>query len=54
MKWFEGKSQWEVVTAGGERESCQQEVLSNVAYLGVEAQQKGKDALIFLRRFFSL
>lgn len=54
MKWFEGKSQWEVVTAGGERESCQQGVFSNMAYIGTEIQQKGKDALIFLHCILSL
>lgn len=44
MKRFKGKSQWEVVTAGAEREPCQQGVFSDMAYLGLETQQKGKDA----------
>lgn len=54
MKRFEGKSQWEVETAGGERESCQPGVFSNTAYLGIEAQKKCKDALILLPCILSI
>jgi len=32
------------MTAGAERESCQQGVFSNTAYLGLGTQQKPKDA----------
>lgn len=42
------------MTAGGEKESCQQGVFSIMAYIGTEIQQKGKDALIFLHCVLSL